>query len=230
MRTHVIAAHHAWYKRLAAELSKATGDEFIFIENKEQLNSSFLGEVRPRYIFLPHWSSIVPREVYENHECIIFHMTDLPFGRGGSPLQNLIARGIYETKVSAIRCEAELDAGPVYIKKPLSLHGSAEEIYLRTSALVRQMIMEIVQTQPLPTPQQGTPTYFRRRTPEQSDISGVQSLGEAFDMIRMLDAQCYPHAFLKTKNLRFEFRRASITADEVQAEVRITVNKEVDES
>jgi methionyl-tRNA formyltransferase len=211
-------------------LSEATGDDFISIRDKEELTSAFLSEVRPRYIFLPHWSFIVPREIFEKYECVVFHMTDLPFGRGGSPLQNLIARGIYETKVSAIRCEAELDAGPVYLKTPLSLHGSAEEIYLRAAAVVRQMIIQIIQTQPLPKPQQGDPTYFKRRTPAQSDISEVQNLGEVFDMIRMLDAQGYPHAFLKTSNLRFEFRRASLTADAVLAEVRITVNKETDES
>ena len=32
------------------------------------------------------------QEIHENYKCIIFHMTDLPFGRGGSPLQNLISR------------------------------------------------------------------------------------------------------------------------------------------
>ena len=48
-------------------------------------------------------------------------MTDVPFGRGGSPLQNLISRGIYETKISAFRCVAEMDAGPVYPKRPFSL-------------------------------------------------------------------------------------------------------------
>ena len=56
-------------------------------------------------------------------------MTDLPFGRGGSPLQNLITRGISKTKISALRCNEEIDAGPIYLKRPLSLHGSAEEIY-----------------------------------------------------------------------------------------------------
>jgi methionyl-tRNA formyltransferase len=44
-------------------------------------------------------------------------MTDLPFGRGGSPLQNLISRKIYNTKLSAIRVVKELDAGPVFLKK-----------------------------------------------------------------------------------------------------------------
>ena len=46
-------------------------------------------------------------------------MTDLPYGRGGSPLQNLIARGFLETKISAILVEKQLDAGPVYLKMEL---------------------------------------------------------------------------------------------------------------
>ena len=36
-------------------------------------------------------------------------------------MQNLIARGIYTTKVSAIRVVAGIDEGPVYLKEPLDL-------------------------------------------------------------------------------------------------------------
>ncbi len=56
-------------------------------------------------------------------------MTDLPYGRGGSPLQNLIQRGHTSTMLTALRCGAGLDTGDVYLKQPLSLHGSAEEIF-----------------------------------------------------------------------------------------------------
>ena len=71
-------------------------------------------------------------------------MTDLPFGRGGSPLQNLIERGIYETKLSALRCCKELDGGDIYLKRPLSLWGTAEEIYLRAAELTKEMMIETV--------------------------------------------------------------------------------------
>jgi methionyl-tRNA formyltransferase len=58
-------------------------------------------------------------------------MTDIPYGRGGSPLQNLIARRRKKkTKLSALRMVEELDAGPVYTKTNISLMGRAEEIYL----------------------------------------------------------------------------------------------------
>ena len=54
-------------------------------------------------------------------------MTDLPFGRGGSPLQNLIERGIKQTKISAIKCVKELDGGDIYLKRDLETFDKAEK-------------------------------------------------------------------------------------------------------
>ena len=113
-------------------------------------------------------------------------MAHLPYGRGGSPLQNLIVRGHERTMISAIRCVEEMDAGPVYMKRELSLHGSAEEIYLRASRIIGQMMLEIVEEQPVPQPQQGRAVFFERRHPADSDLSQVTSLKEAYDLIRML--------------------------------------------
>ena len=56
-------------------------------------------------------------------------MTDLPYGRGGSPLQNLIVRGWKETKVLALKVVEELDAGPIYYKKRLAYMGR-QKIYI----------------------------------------------------------------------------------------------------
>jgi hypothetical protein len=56
-------------------------------------------------------------------------MSDVPYGRGGSPLQNLIVRGHRETKISELRMVADMDAGPVYRKEYLSLDGSARAIF-----------------------------------------------------------------------------------------------------
>ena len=75
--------------------------------------------VEPRYIFFPHWSWKIPKEIYEHYECVAFHMTDLPYGRGGSPLQNLIVREKYYTQISAFRVTEGMDEGPIYLKHPL---------------------------------------------------------------------------------------------------------------
>jgi methionyl-tRNA formyltransferase len=180
----------------------------------------------PRYIFFPHWSHIISAEIYETYECVMFHMTDLPYGRGGSPLQNLIARGHTETKLTAFKCVKEIDAGPIYLQRDLSLAGAAWEIYDRASDLIEDMIAEIVATNMIPVPQDGVPTFFKRRTPEQSKLDGRLSdrctSKDIYDHIRMLDAPSYPHAFIEGNGIRCEFTDAQLTGDAVTAKVVIT--------
>lgn len=198
----------------------------IYIDRKEKLSLDFLKKIQPRYIFFPFWSAIIPEEVYNNFECVIFHMTDVPFGRGGSPLQNLIARGIYETKMSALRCQKDLDAGPVYLKEPLSLQGAAEEIYLRASEIIKKMIREIITNEPAAVAQEGSPVFFARRKPHESNIANLKELNRVFDYIRMLDAEGYPKAYLETDSLHIEFSRAALKKDGIVADVKITAKKE----
>jgi methionyl-tRNA formyltransferase len=218
----VIATRKPWNRYLPEDLTRRTGLRFELISDPADLCFSHLSALRPRYVFFPHWSNRIPADVFQNFECVIFHMTDLPFGRGGSPLQNLIARGIYETQVSALRCVAELDAGPIYLKRPLSLHGAAEEIYLRASDIIEEMIVEIVKTNPQPVEQTGAPTLFHRRTPAQGNLSDMESLEQVFDLIRMLDADGYPNAFINIGNFHLEFTRVSRKVGCLIADVRIT--------
>lgn len=153
-------------------------------------------------------------------------MTDLPFGRGGSPLQNLIARGIYETKITALRCIKELDAGPVYEKRAPSLWGSAEEIYLRAAEIIKEMVIDLFRENPVPKEQEGNTVIFRRRHPAEGDIGNLVSLSQIFDYIRMLDADGYPPAFLQINRLRMEFSRASLKNGWILADVKIKVQED----
>lgn len=224
----ILALSRPWNQGMARSLAERTGRRFELISDSQELTAEKLASVNPRYVFFPHWSRRIDSSIYSQFECVIFHMTDLPFGRGGSPLQNLIARGVYETKVSALRCVEEMDAGPIYTKHPLSLQGSAEEIYLRASQVVEDMIVEILDKQPIPVPQEGDPTAFKRRTPDQGNLATARSLQDVFDLIRMLDAEGYPHAFVEVGSYRLEFTRASRKTDHVVADVRITMAKQAD--
>ena len=221
----IIISNKEWHEKYVAEVASRTGFEVVYIDDREKVSKAYLGQYNPRYIFFPHWSYIIPAEVYDSFECVIFHMTDLPFGRGGSPLQNLIERGIYETKLSALRCSKELDGGDIYLKRLLSLWGSAEEIYLRAAELTKEMMIEIAKGNAVPIPQEGEPVCFKRRTPEQGDISKCDNLESVFDYIRMLDADGYPHAFLDTEHLHFEFERASLKDGFIKADVKISLKE-----
>jgi len=217
-----VASNRSWHRNLPALLAERTGESFLLIDAPSQLTVANLQALEVETVFLPHWSHLIPAEVFERFECVIFHMTDLPFGRGGSPLQNLIVRGIETTMISALRCEAGVDTGPVYIKRPLSLAGSAQEIFLRATDVIADMIVEILRVRPVPQPQQGEATSFRRRHPTDGDWSQVASLMQVYDFIRMLDADGYPPAFVEVGRFRLEFSRAARKDGAIVADVRIT--------
>ncbi len=220
--THVIAYSRQQCKHLVSSLNKRMDADFVGISSKAGLVANDLKKIDPGIIFFPHWSNIIPAEIYRDFECIIFHMTDLPYGRGGSPLQNLIVRGHKETMISALRCVEELDAGPIYIKKPLSLSGSANEIFSRSDALIEDMIVEILKSNPEPIPQNGEPVVFKRRKPEEGDWSKAPTLSEVYDYIRMLDAEGYPPAYIHSGGYKLEFKKATQYSNSITAKVKIT--------
>ncbi|MGE0432704.1 MAG: methionyl-tRNA formyltransferase [Planctomycetota bacterium] len=219
---YLLAGCRPWNRRTFEQLGATLPGEWHFVGERDELTAARVRELAPRYCFFLHWSWKVPAEIVA-HECVAFHMTDLPYGRGGSPLQNLIVRGHRDTMLSALRMTADFDAGPVYLKRPLSLEGgSAEELYLRTDRLAAEMIAEIIHTRPEPQPQTGDPTIFPRRTPDDSRITGdVASLPALHDFIRMLDADGYPPAFIEQAGFRLEFRRSTLRDGRIEADVTI---------
>lgn len=220
---YLIASHHSWNKKNFEEIKKRNDlGNFYFISRKEELTKEFLSKIKPRYIFFPHWSHIVPKDIIKSYECVCFHMTDLPYGRGGSPLQNLIIRGIKNTKISALQMSDILDGGPIYTKRNLSLSGKAESIYKRASKIIFNIIIELIEENPIPKAQEGEVTNFNRRTDADSTIDNVKSLEKLFDFIRMLDAQDYPNAYIENDNFRFFFTNVKFSSDnELIAKVQI---------
>ena len=152
-----------WNRRLFDELLSKLPGRWYYLGSRDEFSCDAVRKIAPRYLFFLHWSWKVPQEIVDQFECVCFHMTDVPFGRGGSPLQNLIVRGHRETKLTALRMTKDFDAGPVYGKEPLSLEGGAEEIYLRVGRLSATMIERIIRQEPKPTSQQGQPVNFKRR-------------------------------------------------------------------
>lgn len=220
----LLLSNRPWNTDLAVRLNKDLDRPVHAIWKPTELQEELVEALDPEWIFVPHWSHIIPTTIWTRWPTVIFHMTDLPYGRGGSPLQNLIKRGKNSTVLTALRCSEELDSGPIYLKNFLSLHGTAEEIFLRTDTLIQAMIANIVTLQPEAVPQQGEPVIFSRRKPNQSNLNycNAGDIDGWYDHIRMLDAEGYPHAFLQTQGMRLEFRRVSRRCDGLYADVRIT--------
>lgn len=221
MNTYILATSKPWHHSQAADLLHGK-ERYAWANNPAELEEIIGTEQNIRYIFFLHWNWLVPEQVWKTYECVCFHMTDVPYGRGGSPLQNLIVRGHISTKLTALRMVEEMDAGPVYAKKDMSLSGTAAEIYKRAGELSFDIINWMIEEEPQPIPQQGTPTVFKRRKPVQSELPIDGSIRDLYDHIRMLDAPTYPPAFIKHGEFVIEFSDAEVGEKELKASVRIT--------
>ena len=225
---YVIATVKSWNIDKYEDAVSGLKGNWSLITDKDELTIQRLRELSPRFIFFPHWSWVVPKAIFEEFECVCFHMTDVPYGRGGSPLQNLIVRGHTDTKLTALRMVEELDSGPVYFKEKMSLIGSAGDIFDRCAKMTYKMIEKIITEEPKPSEQNGEVYTFKRRVPEDSELPTEEDLSRVFDFIRMLDAETYPRAFLNHGELRLEFDNASVASDgSIKASVTISKPNDV---
>jgi len=207
--TYIVAATQPWSIKAYEDFCEDLPNWYL-ITQKEELNLEFIDKISPRYIFFPHWNWIVPNKILSKYESVCFHMTDVPYGRGGSPLQNLIIRGHKETQLTALKMTNDLDAGPVYLKETLSLHGSAHDVFTRAAPQIMELAFKIAKINPVAKEQVGEVTIFERRRPADSEIQEELNIEQLYDFIRMLDADTYPKAFINVRGYRFEFDDAKL--------------------
>ena len=224
-KTYIVATIKQWnIDAFNNEITKFPGDWHL-ITDKDELSFDNVKKINPDYIFFPHWNHIVTEDILNLSKCICFHETDLPYGRGGSPIQNLIVRGHNSTFISAIKMVSKLDAGPVYYKRKLSLEGTAGQIYRRASSIIAGLIFDIITFNPVAKNQIGDPVIFKRRTPDQSEVTkSIKTKKDFYNHIRMLDADTYPRAFFNMFEFRFELSKPILKEDSLIAEVKITNN------
>jgi methionyl-tRNA formyltransferase len=190
------------------------------LTKKSQLNFKSLKRYNPKFIFFPNLNINIDKKIIDNFNCICFHETDLPYGRGGSPIQNLILLKKNITKLTALKIEngIKVDEGKIYIKRKVKLNGTGLDIYKRCAKEILKMINIINSKKITPKKQVGKITSFKKRKPKDSKIPDtIYNISQIYDIIRMLDIPGYPKAFIKKKNFEVSFDNTNIKNDIVTA-------------
>ena len=217
----VIACCKTWF-----EVDKLVTDmnDVLILREKEDLTLSALSAFNPEFVFFPHWNWIVPTEIHENFECVVFHTAPLPYGRGGTPIQNLILRGFSHSPVCALKMTSVVDGGPIYAKVDIALEGRLVDIFTRMNQAVNTLISDILETRPEPKSQNGDVYEFNRLIADDNQIPENLSLTELYDRIRMLDDDSYPNSFLLTESYKLEFFNVYKNDESIDCQVRLTLN------
>lgn len=159
----------------------------------------------------------VPEEICRrNRYNLVVHESDLPHGRGFAPLTWQILEGGREIPIVLIEAAAEVDAGPVYLRDVLTFSGHELNPELREAqgAATRALCHRFLDspTPPEPRPQQGRPTMYRRRTPNDSELDPDRSLRDQFNLLRTVDNDRYP-AFFRLDGQVYRLRIDKIATD-----------------
>ena len=206
-KRYIIACSKGWYLKNSKILNNK---KFHIIKNKSQLTIKKLGKINPSIIFFPHWSYIVKKNILENFNCICFHTGDLPYGRGGSPIQNLIKLGKKKTKVCALKMNEEIDAGDIFLKHNLNLNGSLNQIFFKISKIIDKQITILLSKKIKSKTQNGKIKIFKRLTKKDIEIKKTDSLKKIYDKIRMVDNEDYQKAFFKFGKFKISFQNIKL--------------------
>lgn len=215
MRYAIACSQPAFWQILQQSAPELLAAASYCVDSPAELDELFLIPDAPpvEVIFFPHWSWKVPESLLQHCNCVCFHSAPVPYGRGGSPIQNMVLNGHEQTEVVALQMTFELDAGPVYLRQPVSLLGGGEEILRRIYSQVVAMMQQLVVGLPNTEPQQGEITCFARRKPDQSLLSFDDEPQSLFDKIRVLDIEGYPRAFAELGQYQLRFSHPVLRLD-----------------
>ena len=132
---------------------------------------------------------------------LVVHESDLPEGRGWSPLSWQILEGRSRIAVTLFEAVDELDAGPVFGQTWLQFEGHELNGELKaaqfqaTADLCREFVAAVGTSGPVARRQQGEPSYWPRRRKEDSRLDPHGSLVGQFNLLRIVDNRRYPAWF-----------------------------------
>lgn len=141
--------------------------------------------------------------------CLILHASDLPQGRGWSPHIWEIINCADRITLSLLEAEDKVDSGKIWKKLTFAVpkHALWNEInaslFDAEIELINFAVEHIDDVSPIEQSPEISPTYYPRRTPEDSRIDPALSLADLFNQIRVCDPLRFP-AFFELHGHRYK--------------------------
>lgn len=152
--------------------------------------------------FCLSFGQLVPRGTRQRfRHTLVVHESDLPQGKGWSPLTWQILEGINRIPVTLIEAAEKVDSGKVYAQQWIDFDGYEliDELRAEQGRVTLDLCKSFVDNYPssalLAKDQIGVDTFYRRRTPCDSELDVNKSISEQFNLLRVVDSTRYPAFF-----------------------------------
>lgn len=158
------------------------------------------------YVFVLGYTRILPKILIERNKLVmVIHESNLPKGKGFSPLQWQILKNKKIIKINLIKLEPKVDSGDIIFTDYLRLNGSElyNEIRSKQAAATFKLIDKFLSQKIYRyKKQKGKETFFRKRNPADSNIDINQTLKKSFNLLRICNNEEWP-AFFFYKNHKY---------------------------
>lgn len=200
----VVVDNPSWIRPVAEELVKCLneeGDAAVFCGSHDKVG---VGGVA----FYLGCTTITPVEVLRrSRRNLVVHESDLPDGRGFSPLTWQILEGKNEVPICLLEAEAQVDSGNIVYRETLGFSGHEliEEIRAVQGKATIDLCLRFMRESfpPEGISQNGSATHYRRRTPEDSRLDAERTIRDQFRLLRTVDNEKYP-AFFELNGYRYK--------------------------
>ena len=164
------------------------------------------------FCFYLSFSKVVSKSTLNlfRHNFVV-HSSDLPEGRGWSPLTWQILEGKNEIPTVLFEASEKVDSGRIHLKQELKFDGHEliDEIRAAQGTLIVSMLKSLIEGYPESLfngiEQSGKGSYYPRRRPADSKIDPDSSLRQVFLQLRVADNVNYP-AFFELNGHKYELR------------------------
>jgi|TARA_B110000858_G_scaffold174451_1_gene207032 methionyl-tRNA formyltransferase len=145
-------------------------------------------------------------ELSKNKYNIVVHESDLPQGKGWSPLTYQVLEGKNEIPITLFEASNDIDTGYIYFKDLIKLNGSelVDELREKQSKKTFELVDRFLNSydKSVAHKQEGEETFYRRRDASSSRLDINKTIKDNFNLLRVVDNQKYP-AFFIYKNQKY---------------------------
>ncbi len=205
-RISVVVDNPSWFLPYAETLVTAAcadGDHAILCRSLEEVREGAVAF----YLSCLH---VTPAVVLRRNRLnVVVHASDLPKGRGFSPLSWQVEEGKNDITVCLFEATEELDAGPIVYRE--IMHFEGHELLTEMRDVGARLYVDLclrLLAEPSPpegVPQRGEPTFYPRRTNQNNRLDPNKSLAEQFNKLRVSDNERFP-AFFDWRDHRYIIR------------------------
>jgi methionyl-tRNA formyltransferase len=149
--------------------------------------------------FLSCFSIIGTAKLRMNAHNIVVHASDLPQGKGWSPMSWQILEGKYDIPLTLFEACEKVDSGVIYLQTTVSLDGTelVDEWQYKLFVKIKELCLNFLKQLPHVNGREqiGQESFYRRRTPKDSRLDINKTIQEQFNLLRIVDNEAYPAFF-----------------------------------